>query len=67
MWYNDDRYAAMQRTMRAMRENKMKTKKKYLIALEETRSIVALAAGVLVFFCTLTTVFVALDSFDGTG
>ena len=50
-----------------MRENKMKTKKKYLIALEETRSIVALAAGVLVFFCTLTTVFVALDSFDGTG
>ena len=40
----------------------MKTKKKtYLIALGEARSVVALICGVLVFFCTLTAVFISMD------
>ena len=34
-----------------------KKQKKYLIELEETRSIVALAASILIFFCTLASVF----------
>ena len=50
-------------TMR-MRNREQKQKKKYLIALEETRSIVALAAGILVFICTLLCVFWAINVFD---
>ena len=47
-----------------MQNHEQKQKKKYLIALEETRSIVALAAGILVFVCTLLCVFWAIDAFD---
>jgi len=38
-------------------------KKKYLIALEEKRSIVALAAGILVFFCTLASVIYMAEDY----
>ncbi|MBO4422419.1 MAG: hypothetical protein J5879_03200 [Clostridia bacterium] len=41
----------------------MRPKKKYLIALEETRSVVALAAGILVFFCALACVFVMAENY----
>jgi hypothetical protein len=44
----------------------MKTKKKYLIALEETRSMVALAAGILIFACALSSIFVMAENSDGT-
>lgn len=47
-----------------MHNHEQKQKKKYLIALEETRSIVALAAGILVFVCTLLCIFWAIDVFD---
>lgn len=39
-----------------------KPKKKYLIALEETHSIVALAAGILIFACALSSIFVLIDA-----
>ena len=38
-----------------------KTEKKYLIAVEETRSIVALVSSIIVFFCTLAAVFVMIE------
>ena len=47
-----------------MHGREQKQKKKYLIALEETRSILALAAGTLVFICTLLCVFWAIGVFD---
>lgn len=40
----------------------MKKHKKYLIALEETRSIVALISSIIVLFCTLAAVFVMIDN-----
>ena len=40
--------------------------KKYLIALEESRSVTALAAGVLIFFIALAAVFVKALRYDGT-
>ncbi len=40
--------------------------KKYLIALEETRSVVALAAGILIFFIVLAAVFVKALRFNET-
>ena len=40
----------------------MKKHKKYLIALEETRSIVALISSIVVLFCTLAAVFVMIDN-----
>ena len=42
------------------------TKKKYLIALEETRSIVALVAGILIFSCALASIFIMAENSDGT-
>lgn len=39
----------------------MKNNKKYLIALEETRSIIALAASIIIFVCTLGAVFYMLS------
>lgn len=39
-----------------------KPKKKYLIALEETHSIVALAAGILIFALALSSIFVVIDT-----
>lgn len=49
-----------------MRQSIKKPKKKYLIALEETRSIVALAAGLLIFFCALACIFAMAINSDGT-
>lgn len=49
-----------------MRRNTTKPKKKYLIALEETRSIVALASGILIFACALSSIFVMAENSDGT-
>ena len=39
----------------------VKKQKKYLISLEETRSIVALVASIVVLFCTLAAVFYMID------
>ncbi len=47
--------------------NKVKTEKKYLIALEETRSVTALIAGVIIVLCALASVFVKLEDYSGTG
>ena len=44
----------------------MKQKKKYLIALEETRSVVALIAGILVFCSALASIFIMAMNYDGT-
>ena len=41
--------------------------RKYLIALEETRSKVALAEGLIVFTCTMIAVFHMIASFVGSG
>ncbi len=49
-----------------MRRKVIKPKKKYLIALEETRSIVALAAGILIFACALASIFVMAENDNGT-
>ena len=38
------------------KEKTMKKNKKYLIALEETRSIIALVSGIIIFVCTLASV-----------
>ena len=48
-----------------MRRNKAKPKKKYLIALEETRSIVALAAGILIFAFALASIFAMAETYKG--
>ncbi len=45
----------------SMKANDGKARKKYLISLEETRSIVALAAGILVFFCTLAAILIKVE------
>ena len=45
----------------------MKQKKKYLIALEETRSIIALVAGILVFCSAFVSVFLMAKKYNGTG
>ncbi|MBQ7173355.1 MAG: hypothetical protein IJR88_04490 [Clostridia bacterium] len=45
----------------------MKQKKKYLIALEETRSIIALAAGILVCCCAFVSIFLMAKKYNGTG
>ena len=45
-----------------MYRNTTKPKKKYLIALEETHSIVALAAGILIFACAMSSIFVVIDT-----
>lgn len=45
----------------------MKQKKKYLIAIEETRSIVALIAGILVFCSAFASVFIMARNYNGTG
>lgn len=50
-----------------MRRNVIKQKKKYLIALEETRSIVALAAGILIFACAMASIFVMAQRSHATG
>ena len=44
----------------------MSHRKKYLIALEETRSIVALSAGILVLVCTVVSVFIMIERYIGT-
>ncbi len=44
-----------------------KQPKKYLIALEEKHSIIALAAGILVLCCALSAILVALEEDDATG
>ena len=44
-----------------MTSNQKKPKKKYLIALEETRSIVALVSGIIIVICTLGAVFYMLE------
>ena len=49
-----------------MRQSGIKPKKKYYIALEETRSIVALAAGVLIFVCALASIFAMAENYNGT-
>ena len=49
-----------------MRQNTVKPKKKYLIALEETHSIVALAAGIMIFAFALSSIFVMAENIDGT-
>ena len=49
-----------------MRQNTVKPKKKYLIALEETHSIVALAAGIMIFAFALSSIFVMAENSDGT-
>ena len=41
-------------------------KKKYLIALEETRSITALVASIIIFFCTLAAVFYMIEHEENT-
>ncbi len=48
-----------------MRRNSIKSPKKYLIALEETRSVVALAAGILIFACALASIFVMAKDDQG--
>lgn len=48
-----------------MRRNIIKPKKKYLIALEETRSIVALVAGILIFVCALMSIFYMVENYKG--
>ena len=45
----------------------VKPRKKYLIALEESRSIVAFFAGVAIFFITLGAVFYMIDTTPETG
>ncbi len=40
--------------------------KKYLIALEETRSVIALICGILVFFCTLAAIYVMAETYIET-
>ncbi len=45
----------------------MKKQKKYLIALEETRSVVALIAGLLTFVFTLAAVFAMFRNYLGQG
>ena len=46
----------------------MKSKgKKYLIALEEKHSYIALVAGILVFFCTIGAIIIWAQNFDQTG
>ena len=42
--------------------NNKKNQKKYLIALEETRSVVALVSSILIFFITLAAVFILIGS-----
>ncbi|MBQ3866196.1 MAG: hypothetical protein II776_04785 [Clostridia bacterium] len=49
-----------------MVRNTAKPKKKYLIALEETHSIVALAAGILIFACALSSIFVMMGNYNAT-
>lgn len=44
-----------------------KQPKKYLIALEEKHSKIALAAGVLVLCCALSAILIALQEYDATG
>ncbi len=44
-----------------------KKHKKYLIALEETRSIVALIASILIFLCTLASVFIMIGETEEGG
>ena len=41
--------------------------KKYLIALEERNSKIALAAGILVFFCTMAAIMIKFRDFIQTG
>lgn len=45
----------------------MKQKKKYLIALEETRSIVALISGILVFCSAFVSIFLMAKRYNGSG
>ena len=45
----------------------MKQKKKYLIALEETRSIVALISGILVFCSAFVSIFLMAKRYNGNG
>ena len=49
-----------------MRRNIKRPKKKYLIALEESRSIVALATGILIFACALASIFIMAENDNGT-
>ncbi len=44
-----------------------KPKKKYLIALAEKHSVVALLAGLIVLFCSLSAIIVRLMNYDQTG
>ena len=48
-----------------MLKNTVKQKKKYLIALEETRSIVALVAGILIFVFALASIFMMAEEYKG--
>lgn len=50
-----------------MREKEEKQSKKYLIALGEKYSILALCAGLLLFVCTFTVLFSWLERYDSTG
>lgn len=45
----------------------MKQKKKYLIALEETHSIIALVAGILVCCSAFVSIFLMAKKYNGTG
>ena len=49
------------------KENREKQKKKYLIAVEEKHSYIALIAGILVFFCTMVAVIVWAQDYHQNG